>query len=552
MKVKKFAWIAVIGAVALLCRVLLPTTTYLAQDEKPVADTEMVATEETLQRNGPEAFSSVAPLTLEQHQQLFEKVHALRLEMAGKKVLVRGPAWPMAPTAVPETIPAAAVELPAPTTLVIGSNKVYTPIGDGASTVAEPAVANSGSEWFGTQNWSRGYSNNAGATWTTIADDSGPSDAPFFCCDQDAIHDHGRDATIWTELFVDSGAKPTTGVVRFHVRNPNNLTDNCAYDVNGGSGTVYDYPKLGLGNNFIYLSTNTIVGGVWTAAQMRRYNLDQMATCASSISGNGFTWTGSVGQVVFTPAKNTTDTMYMVTIENTSQNRYFWWPENSDTVSSRVLSVESSNFGAATCKGGTSGNNWLADPLSTSSIGFQVFSAVGQDNGGGGTAPGSTDTEYLATYYTVADNGSGRPQAYAAGTIVRLSDLTVLNFADIWNGTTCFGYPRVAANARGDLGLSIGFGSSKTGGGPVQGYVGISDDDSRSGIRGHFGTVSRVASGNDNPQRYGDYLSISAQEPADLAFIATAFGDNAGTPNTRFVEFVRGRYDQGYVDRRLK
>jgi len=44
----------------------------------------------------------------------------------------------------------------------------------------------------------------------------------------------------------------------------------------------------------------------------------------------------------------------------------------------------------------------------------------------------------------------------------------------------------------------------------------------------------------------------NAQEPFDLAFIATSFADNAGSPNTRFVEFLRGRYDQGYKDRRLK
>ena len=551
MKVKKSIWIAGIGAVVLLAGVLLPTLAYRAQDEKPVADIEIAATEVTLERNGAEAFSNVAPLTAEEHQQLFEELHALRLEMARKKVLVPGPAEAIAPTAIPETSPAAPGEaLPAPSALYIGTNMVFTPVGRGASTHAEPAVANSGAKWFGTQNWTRGYSNNAGATWTTIANDSGPPDAPYFCCDQDAIHDHGRDATIWTEVFLDS--KSITGVVRFHVRNANNLSDSCTYDLNT-SGTRYDYPKLGVGNNFVYLSTNTLTGGTsWAGAQMWRYNLDQMATCASSLSGSVFTWTGSVGQVVFTPAKNTTDTMYMVTIEHSNQNRYFWWPENSGTVSSKVLTVESSNFGAATCKGGISGSNWLGDPLSTSSVGYQVFSAVGHDNGGGGKAPGSTDTEYLATYYTVADNGTARPQAYAAGTIVRTSDMTVLNFADIWNSTSCFGYPRVAANSRGDLGLSIGFGSSKTGGGPVQGYVGISDDYSRSGIRGHFGGVSLVATGNDNPNRYGDYLSISAQEPVDVAFIAATFGDNSGKPNTRFVELLRGRYAQAYLDRRLK
>ena len=92
MKVKKSIWIAGIGAVVLLAGVLLPTLTYRAQDEKPVADIEIVATEVTLERNGAEAFSNVAPLTAEEHQQLFEELHALRLEMARKKVLVPVPA----------------------------------------------------------------------------------------------------------------------------------------------------------------------------------------------------------------------------------------------------------------------------------------------------------------------------------------------------------------------------------------------------------------------------------------------------------------------------
>jgi hypothetical protein len=184
----------------------------------------------------------------------------------------------------------------------------------------------------------------------------------------------------------------------------------------------------------------------------------------------------------------------------------------------------------------------MGDTLSTSSIGFQIRSALAADHG----------VQYLATYYTVNANGTGRPQAYAAGAMVQTSNWALLNRADIFSTTTCFGFPDVAANSRGDLGLSIAFGSSTTGGSPAQGYIGISDDFTRGSTRGFFGTVSLVASGNDNTSRYGDYLTARVQEPVDVAFIASSYADMSGLPNTRFVEFVRGRYKQAYVDRGTK
>ena len=423
------------------------------------------ATTSIVHPNGPEAFSHVPALTPEEHEILDEKLEKLHDAMLRQKGTVPpGPQAPV-PSNSRETTPASAfydevnAPLPAPGAFYIGIKKPYNIVGDGESTVAEPSIAQNGQQWLVTQNWSRGYTNNHGLSFTKISDDSGPSDAPFFCCDQDAVHDHGRDFSVWEELFVDSGL--TTGVIRLHVRAANNLGDACTYDLNGGAGVLFDYPHLGLGNNFIYITANGITNGGWSGAIVWRYNLDQMAAC-QSIGGNVFTWKGTVGQVVWTPARATTDTMYLVTIENGSQNRYFWWPENSSSIFWTVLNVGSSNFGAATCNGGTSNNNWLAFGLSTSALGFQIRSAVGED----GTA--GAPTQYLATYYSVAANGSGRPQAYAAGTIVRTSDMTLLNTADIFNGSTCFSYPDVTANSRGDLGLIIGFGSSSSGGGPAR------------------------------------------------------------------------------------
>jgi hypothetical protein len=542
------------GASALLALMVLAAgvTRHMAQEESQpnsAAEGRMETALSTIQPNGPEAFSNVPPLSTQQHQQLVEKLHEMRQLLAAKKGAVPPGPGPVIPvTSTPETQLAAGRDLvigavPAPGALYIGLNKQYTVVGDGQSTVAEPSIANSGSLWFATQNWSRGYSNNAGVTWTGIADDSGPADAPHFCCDQDAVHDHIRDVSFWEELFINSAL--TTGVVRIHVRNLNNLSDTCSYDVNGGAGIVYDYPKLGLGKNYIYLTTNTIgnSGSKWNGATVWRYNLDQMSKC-QPLSGNVFNWTGSVGQVVWVPARGTNDTMYLVTIENANTNRYFSWPENSNTITWKTIGVASSNFGAATCKGGTSNSNWMGDPLETSSIGFQVRSALGQDNG----------TEYLATYYTVADHGPNRPQAYAAGAIVRTSDMTFLNNADIFNASVCIGMPDVTANAHGDLGLSIAGGSSKAGGGggatAVQGYIGISDDYSRSGLRGFFQSFLLTASGNDNPSRFGDYYTARVEEGADLAFIAANYGDNAGVPNTWISEFLRGRYYLGWLHHR--
>ena len=519
----------------------------LAYSSSLVAETGRFSAAEQLSPDRPEAIAPGVQLTPLQHEQLLNKLLDLRHRNAAQKPAVgAGPGTQVSGRAVPETKVGAAEDIISPGSFYIGKNLEYPIVGDARSTVAEPSFDNNGNRWFATMNWNRGYSTNAGSTWTGIPDDAGPADAPLFCCDQDVIHDHGRDRTFYSVLFVDSGL--TTGAVRIYVRNYNNLTDKCSYTIDPGAGTLLDYPHLGLGNNYIYLTANRITGGGWSGAIVYRANLDQVAACQST-GFQAFVWTGGVGQVVWTPARSMQDTLYLVTIENTSQLRYFWSPESGTAVNTQLVNVEASNFGAATCTGGKSGNNWMGDTLSTSSIGFQIRSALAHDNG----------TEYLATYYTVnANPGVGFTQAYAAGVISQTPDsikgtgFAYLNQADIFNGGACFGIPDVVANARGDLGLSIAFGSSSTGGGPAQGYVAISDDYTRGTTRGFFATVFLVASADDNPTRFGDYFTARTQEPADLAFTGATYGLLSGGINVALTEYVRGRYAQGYLDRRTK
>lgn len=503
---------------------------------------QFATTSGIIQPNGPGTGGYGPQLSPEEHRILRQEYEALLKQFVDAKAPVALGPQAVAQPNVPETSVASLanepISLTAPKDFYIGSNQVYSVTGP-AGSVAEPSVANSGQNWFATQNWTAGYSTDAGVTWNFVppvdAGKSPPKRAQIFCCDQDVVHDHGRDVTIWSELFINK--QKTNGVVRIYVRSADNLSNACAYDIDGGDGVKYDFPHLGLGNDFLYLTANVLTSGTgWTGAQIWRYNLDQLASC-QTVTFNGFTWTGSVGQVIWTPARSTTDTMYMVTIENASQNRYFWWPENSNVISSKVINVPTANFAQATCSGGPSGNNWM-EKGATSSVGLTLRSAVGQDN----------REQYLATYYGAAPT-TGRPQAYVAGTIVRTSDMTLLSTPDLFNTNMCMGYADVAANSRGDLGLTVAAGGSLTGGSVVQGFVGISDSYSRGNNRGKFGTIFLAASGDDNPSSYGDYLTARVQEPADTAFIATSYARLAGSTNTHIVEFMRRRYSQAYLDR---
>jgi hypothetical protein len=492
--------------------------------------------------DGPNAHANVAPLTQAQHQQLYDNLLALRHNLARQvPAAAAGPGTALSGASAPAggitaAADASSAALPAPSALYIPLNKAYPVVGDGRSFTAEPSISNTGAKWFGTMNWNRAYSNNNGGAWTAIPDDSGPADAPFFCCDQDVIHDKGRDTTFWSNLYTNSNL--TNGAIRIFVRNKANTGDLCSYTFDAGN-VLFDYPHLGIGNDFLYLTTNNInSNGTWGGAEIWRFPLNQMSQC-QGFGYNFFTWTGSVGQRVWVPARGLTDTLFLVTLENTTQNRIFSWPENSNTISWNLVNVWSSNFGAANCT--YNGVNWMADTLSTSILGFQVRSVLGQDN----------QTSYLSTYYTVAAGGAfNHPQAYAAGNTIRIPDLALLNNADLWFTSVCTGFPDAAANARGDIGIALTVGSSSSGsGGPAVGNIGISDAFSRSTFRGWTGTWSAVASADANSSRYGDYTTMRMQDPADVGFIGATYGILLGSPNVRMVEFLRGRYAQGWQHR---
>jgi hypothetical protein len=155
-------------------------------------------------------------------------------------------------------------------------------------------------------------------------------------------------------------------------------------------------------------------------------------------------------------------------------------------------------------------------------------------------------------FWNVASDAS-HPQAHIHGAVLDEPTQTVSYQPALFNNDICFGYPAIAANERGDFGVSLGAGGAAGGGAdPVRGFVGISDEYSSGGTPGKLGTIVLVADGDygppttgSSPNRWGDYVTVRPHQPCDLFFSATSYaflgGTSASDVNARYVEFGRGR-----------
>ena len=431
-----------------------------------------------------------------------------------------------------------------PSSLVIGRNNKNTRanVSPSGSTLAEPSAANEGIQVLSAGNYDHAeYSVDGGVNWTNIALPAGPADAPDLCCDNDIVYDQARGVTFLSSLYLNTAG--TNGVVRIFVFRSMNAPYACSYtfDQAGTANNILmDFPHLGVSNNFVYLSSNDIPTSGSQNARMRKINADNMADCVSASLSTYSVPSTTYGQRVWRPVKSARGTMYWGHFDNSTTLRIYSWVDSgatSTSVTSTTRTLSATTFGNPDCRGGTGNRDWT-DSLWGSITGFNVNGTVG-----GGRL----------TFFWNAAADASHTQGHVHGAVFSESGLSLLAQPRIYNSTACFGIPTVAANDRGDLGLSIAYGGKSGGGGAAaQGYVG-EDDDSTSGF-GVFGTVYKTASGTDNrtDQRYGDYFTVHPHSPCRLFFNATNYALSGGTSttnvNSRYVEFGRGR-DQKCYDR---
>jgi hypothetical protein len=409
------------------------------------------------------------------------------------------------------------------------------------STLAEPAAANNGAQVLAAGNFSHfEFSINGGVTWTKSTFPAGPANAPNDCCDNDVIHDRGRGVTFMSTLYVNNVNPPTHGVVRIFVRRNINTAPDCSYTINPGSAILPDYPHLGKSNNFLYLTLNNL--GPGGQAQIRRFNIDQMADCVIATTDTvNLNDRATVGQRVVTPAEGAQQTQYFSWAENSTQIRIWSWPESSAAPSSVLRTISASNFTNPDCRGGAL-NNDFTDSLWASITGFNRRGAVGNGR--------------VYFYWNVGPDGS-HTQGHVHSAIFAEGGLSVLAQTPMFitGNAQCNGLPMISTNDRGDLGISTAVGGRAGGGGPAaQGYVAIADD--FSGGIGFFPTLVLTASGTHNrtDKRYGDYFVTHRHNPCGNSWTATNYALNGGIEvanvNSRYIEFGRGR-DVGCNDEYL-
>lgn len=423
-----------------------------------------------------------------------------------------------------------------PALLVIGRNNRNTNANNPAkgSTLAEPAAANNALRVFAAGNFNHAeVSNNGGVTWADVPLPAGPAAAPIVCCDHDVVIDDASRVTFHSTLYVNAAL--TTGAVRIFVRRVPPLAD-CSYTLEGPiANRLPDYPHIGLTKRFLYLSTNN-VGAAGGFARMTRLNLDQMANCAIAAFTTFSQPFALFGQRVWVPGEgaNNIETMRWGQRDSATVFRIFSWAEAAAAPVQTTRVIATSNAADPDCRGGV-GNFDFIRAIDTSLAGFGLRAT---------TAPGANGGPGIFAAYWNVSADAVHTQGHIHAAVFSLSTLGLLAQPHIFNNASCFGFPMVTANKRGDLGISLAFGGRAGGGGTAaQGFVGI-DDEFTAGL-GFFGTVFLTASGTHNRSdgRFGDYFTIHAYEPCEKWFSATNYARLNGTAlaniNSRYIEFGR-------------
>jgi len=407
-------------------------------------------------------------------------------------------------------------------------NQQNTTASSVGNTLAEPAASNDGKNVFYSGNTYFSRSTNGGAGgWVQEGIPGGPADATVACCDPDAVYSPATDTTFNIMLYTN--ATQTNGVVRIWVRNGDLHSADCIYDIDPGGAAdnlLPDYPHLAVSNGFLYLSSNNIVGGNWTGAQMRRFNITQMSACGST-SFNTFSYTGSVGQRIHTPVEGATTDMYWGQMDSTTTFRLFSWPESSASVTQTTQTVGASAFNNPDCRGGTGNFDFIERSTAWSIAGFRMRGATG-----GGRV----------TFLWPSSPVGSQTQAHLRGVSLNTSGFGVLEQPVVWNNGICISYPALSSNAFADLGLSLAAGGIAGGSGSAaQGYIAVDDSGSPGSI--FFPSLVLTASGTHNrsDSRFGDYFTVRKNSRCTNSWVATNYALDGGTAtsnvNARYIEF---------------
>jgi hypothetical protein len=398
-----------------------------------------------------------------------------------------------------------------------------------SSSVNEPAVAQSGRGIFYTHNWyaarSRlhGTAPGAESPWFYI---SPYDDMNDFCCDQDTVYDRGRDVVIWYRQGVIPAGQ-TENRVRVGV-SANAGESFCMYDVQpsdlGLASRWFDYPRLGLSNNYLYIATNVFnTGGGFSNHALLRWPLDALASCSGF---SYFYWFPPSG---WTPAPvgQARETMYLgdnpvVSVPLNNLFRVLWQPESSAQLfwTERTIAPYSFTQGDGTCPvpGG-------ANPCQRADQ--RIIGAV--------LARDQLD------FFWNAKEGNGFPLPYVEAAGFDTGTLSYNARKLLWFDQASWHYAAAASNDREHVGLSAMLFWTQFEPGH---YVAI-DDDFNGTPPGWENSFVQGGTQNWTGNASGDYLRAWSSAPQGVGWVGTGYTRQVGAYVPHFVEWRRARDERG-------
>jgi hypothetical protein len=369
----------------------------------------------------------------------------------------------------------------APLTLIQNIGLTDADTSGQTATVGEPTLANNDKEILLAGNWYATKSLDGGGSWQSLDPFTlFPSAAGGFCCDQVIVFEPNHNLFFWLLQYVrdDQG----TNILRLAVKQGGTLGDDNWYwwDFSPAgtnaewSDEWFDYPDLELGDNFLYMTTNSFSGDSFRRSVVFRLPLESLAQ------------PGTLNFQYFQSplfslrcVRGAGTTMYFACHNSLSQVRIFSWPEAAGGITFNDVNVTPWNAGTYSAPG-PDGADWLTrcDPRIT----------------GAWLANGN-----IGLAWSVNSRG---PRPFPHVRVVEISEaqMQVVADRDIWSDKFAYAYPNGAANEDGVVGITLFMGGGDFNPSHV---VGSFDSGSNAWSLG----VTQAGSNGPNDGKWGDYLT---------------------------------------------
>jgi hypothetical protein len=405
------------------------------------------------------------------------------------------------------------------------------------SHVSSPSIAAWGDNLLVTANWFAALSSDQGSSFRYINPfTTFPNDAAGrgFCCDQVVLYDPGHDLVMWYLQYEndDTGNTGRLAVAtgddrkrqRWHYFNFTPTQLGAQF-----SEKWFDYPDLTLSKNYLYLTTNvfgTKPADTWMGSVAIRLPLSELG------QSNSFTYRYFYTNDVLSlrPTQGATDTMYFGSLQSEASIRVYAWPESETNVNGKGIPVSRFSDGERISLDPNK-VNWLEKINPGGQFQGRITAAWVADDRIGFAWTAAQDVQY--------------PNPHVRAALLDRATMRLLAEPVLWNDRYAFGYPAIAPNRKGQLGVSVAVGGEDLYPSQAVGRLFPAINET-----GGYWELIATARGLNSPAspRWGDYFTVRPHPTLGDAWVATGVTLGARSQedaNVRFYIFQVVENNQG-------